>query len=150
MNLNIKAKSSSERECLPITKRLIELGWEVIAWNQSCAASSSTRQNLKPLPIFELSVTEKQSALRQRSLTIESLSLDYCQLNRLTYTVDDVITDGPSLASNYEINKQFDIVAAIPGNTKALTYLCKEADIDIISIDISRKLSFPINKKLVS
>jgi hypothetical protein len=149
MNLNIKVKTSSERECLPITKRLIELGWEVVAWNQLCAASSSARHNLKPLPVFELPATEKLSALKQRSLCFESSSLEYRQLNRLTYMIDDVLTDGPSMASNYDINKQFDIIAAAPGNTKAFTYLCKEADIDIISIDLSRK-TFPLNKKLVS
>ena len=71
------------------------------------------------------------------------------QLNRLSLTVD-AISEAQTITSGNEYCKKFDILSVCPGNAKVFAYLCKTAEIDIISIDFSHKISFPLKKKLVS
>ena len=80
--------------------------------------------------------------------TNNNLSFNMKQLNRITITIDD-ISDAQSLTSGNEFLKKFDLVAICPGNAKIFSYLCKTAEIDLISIDFSHKVPFPMKKKLV-
>lgn len=69
------------------------------------------------------------------------------QFTRLTINIEE-INDAHGLSNN-EIIKKFDLIAVSTTNSKVFTYLCKTADIDIISIDFTQKLHFSMNKKLV-
>ncbi len=62
----------------------------------------------------------------------------------------DELVDCQSLTAGNEYLKTFDIVAVCPGNSKVFSYLCKTAEIDMISIDFTHKVPFTLNKKLVS
>ena len=44
----------------------------------------------------------------------------------------DELNDAQALYVNNEVLKQFDIIAATPGNQKVFAYLCEKADIGII------------------
>jgi RNase P/RNase MRP subunit p30 len=70
------------------------------------------------------------------------------QLSRLTVSVEDV-TEAQQLTTNNDTLKQFDIIAATPSNMKVFAHLCKQADVDIIALDLTHRQSFSINKKLV-
>jgi len=147
MDLNLKVRANNEKESLQISRRLIELGWETSAWNQSCLASSIHR-GLKLIDPVDIPLHETNLALKQRALVEKSANLNYKQLNRMSIVLDDV-ADAQSITAMQDQLKQFDLLAAVPGNGKAFTYICKEADIDIISIDFTRRVSFSLNKKMV-
>jgi ribonuclease P/MRP protein subunit RPP1 len=70
------------------------------------------------------------------------------QLNRLSVTLDD-LADAQSLTIGNEVVQMFDVIAATPGNAKVFAYLCKTADIDIITLDLGRRIPFQLNKKLI-
>jgi ribonuclease P/MRP protein subunit RPP1 len=57
--------------------------------------------------------------------------------------------DAQSLTIGNETLKNFDIIAVCPGNIKVFAYLCKTAEIDIISLDFTHRLPFGLNKKLI-
>jgi RNase P/RNase MRP subunit p30 len=69
-------------------------------------------------------------------------------LSRLHITIDDV-NDTQSLTAQNETLQRFDIISVCPGNAQVFTSLCRSADIDIISLDFTHKVSFPLNKKII-
>jgi RNase P/RNase MRP subunit p30 len=149
MDLNVRIKSSTEvHERTSIVKRLAELGWNAIAWNQVVLASSPQRQHIKPKDAVSLSTVEVREVLKYRSLISTDSFAFVSQYNRITLIVDDVI-DAQNITANNEHLKGFDIVAVIPGNAKVLAYLCKTADVDLICFDFTRRIPFQINKKMV-
>lgn len=78
-----------------------------------------------------------------------STSTTLRQYSRITVSVDEV-ADAQSLSSSNDGLSKFDIIAAVPANSKVLNYLCRQSDIDIISLDFTHRLQFPLNKKMVS
>ena len=70
------------------------------------------------------------------------------QLSRITLTIDE-LNDAHILTTTNETLLKFDIVAVSPGTIEVFTYLCKTAEIDIITLDFTHKLPFQINKKLI-
>lgn len=70
------------------------------------------------------------------------------QFSRITISVDDV-AEAQVLSSSQDMLTKFDIIAACPSNSKVLNYLCKQGDVDIISLDFTHRLQFPLNKKTV-
>lgn len=77
-----------------------------------------------------------------------SVAFNLKQLNRITITIDDIV-DAQVLTSGNDFLKKFDLLAVCPGNSKIFSYLCKTAEIDLISIDFTHKIPFPMKKKLV-
>lgn len=129
-------------------KRLFELGWDCVAWNN--LANGRVSANIsKPVEGIALEPIQRRAASALRSLVTSSTATsDIRQLNRITVTVDDVI-DAQSLTVGNAILNSFDIVAARPGNMKVMAYLCKTAEIDIITLDLTHRLPFAANKKLL-
>ena len=175
-DFNLRAKPSKDKEAKAIVRRLYELGWDCMAWNTE-ASGRINAQNSRPfvgvevdqLPqsrsirILNLASVELPSSKRNRignpnrihvhdeivqTKSSDCLTTPLRQLSRLTVTVDD-LADANLLTVNNPILKPFDIVAARPGNSKVFTYLCKSADIDIISLDFTHRLPFPLNKKVI-
>jgi ribonuclease P/MRP protein subunit RPP1 len=70
------------------------------------------------------------------------------QFSRITISVEEV-AEAQILSSSNETLSRFDIIAACPANSKVLGYLCRQGDIDIISLDFTHRLQFPLNKKMV-
>jgi ribonuclease P/MRP protein subunit RPP1 len=70
------------------------------------------------------------------------------QFSRLTINIEE-LSDAQGLSSNDSL-KRFDILAVSTTNLKVFVYLCKTADIDIISLDFTQRIHFSMNKKLVS
>jgi ribonuclease P/MRP protein subunit RPP1 len=167
-DLNLRSRSTREKDRQQLLKRMWELGWDCIAWNTN--TSGRLNPNLiKPVKIVSLDIMQKRDALYLRSLVSSASSNkiinnkpstsniagfkignddEIRQFNRLTIAIDDVI-DVQYLTAGNETLKQFDIIAVCPGNMKVFAYLCKTAEIDIISLDFTHKIPFSFNKKLL-
>jgi len=160
-DLGVRAKRDRDREGL--TRRALELGWDCVAWTTALAGklSAAAAQQTRPWgSSVELDLLQRREVLLRRSLVKPQLDLvsastvdggggvQLRQLSRLSVMVDDV-ADAQLLTVGNDVVKEFDIIAATPGNAKIFAHLCKTADIDIISLDMTRKLPFQLNKKLV-
>ena len=166
MYYDLNVRGRQQRDRVALLKRGLELGWDCVAWNTVLAGklSSATAQQTKPLPIVELDLMQRRELLVHCALVRPMLDLAAAaaavpggvaqpllqmrQLSRLSIILDDV-ADAQALTIGNEVVKQFDIIAATPGNAKVFAHLCKTADIDVISLDLTRRLPFPLNKKLI-
>ncbi len=130
-----------------MVKTISKLGWSTIAWNTTTFGKLTS--NVKPASTMTLEPGDAKECSRYRNLVCNlDNGPDVIQLNRLTVTIDEVL-DAQALTAGNETLKCYDIVAASPGNAAVFAHLCKSAQIDIISIDFSRRLPFPIIKKQV-
>jgi hypothetical protein len=174
MDLNIRLKPNTQEKELALTvKRMAELGWSAMAWNQTVMGKAGQKYQIKPRNEVLLTLPDIKSIMAYRCLVrtdvpsssgertgedMDAIDLGLnggkksfqhlIQYNRVTVTVDDVI-DANTLTSTNEALRAFDIVAATPGDAKVFAYLCKVADIDVISLDFTRRIPFPFNKKMV-
>ena len=146
-DLLVRSKSTKEKESKLLTKRLYELGWDCIAWNTAINGKATGNQ-IKPVAIVPLDVAQLRDAAWLRSLATSSVATGLRQINRLTVTVDDVV-DAQSLHISNPVLGLFDLVAARPGNAKVFAHLCKQSDIDVITLDFTHRLPFALNKKLL-
>jgi hypothetical protein len=71
------------------------------------------------------------------------------QYSRVTVTVDDAAQALALVGSTPQLS-QYDILAASPTSQPAFLQLCKQAEIDIISLDVSHKLAFQVDLKNVN
>jgi RNase P/RNase MRP subunit p30 len=117
---------------------MMQLGWSVVAWNSSVFGKLSPATTKPHVPV----VLDSTRAADATQSTIELR-----QYTRVTVSVDELV-EAQALHVNNETLRQFDIVAAAPGNQRVLAYLCQQADIDIISIDFAHH-SFSLNKKML-
>ena len=153
-DLNIKVKGHKDHEKrIQILKRCTELGYSCIAWTTSILGriGAGTTTQLQPCKAFCLEPIHERDAMQLRRLVIdegETYGNPVRQCSRLSVTIDDVM-DAQSLTMGNEILNRFDIISGNPGNGKVFDFLCKTAEIDIISIDFTHKLQFSINKKSV-
>lgn len=88
----------------------------------------------------------RQLEFRRRVVTSSPAQLR--QYSRLTISVEE-IAEAQILSSPNDALSRFDIIAACPANSKVLGHLCRQGDIDIISLDFTHRLQFPLNKKMV-
>ena len=102
---------------------------------------------LKPILLDPLQLREAQK-LRALVDTCGPTLSCIRQYSRLTIAIDD-LSDAQILAAGSELLKPYDIIAATPGNIKVFSYLCKQADVDIIALDFTHRIPFAINKKSV-
>lgn len=122
------------------------MGYSTVVWN---VAAFGKLQQCKPLPEVVLTKLQLDAIRQRRGLAVPlEEKIELRQLSRLTVSVDDV-TEAQQLTINNDVVKKFDIIAAVPSNGRAFAHLCKQCDIDIISLDLSHKQSFPISKKLL-
>lgn len=139
----------SEKENYAIFKRCVEFGWEGLVWTQSILAKSGRSANIQPKKPLQLTVSDMAAVAPLRALAVDpEAPFSFSQYNRVNVIVDDV-GDAQILSEGSEQFKKFDILSATPGNSQAFAYLCKSADVDIITIDYSHKVSFSITKKMV-
>lgn len=146
--LNVKARSIKDKEGAAVLRRLWELGFDKVAWNHTIFGKP-TQANLSNLPKISQSLpqSDANASLPFRALSgCNSNTIE--QFQRLTIIVDDM-AEAQSLHSSNDALKSFDILAATPSNAKVFGYLCRDSDIDIISIDFTRHLPFSITKKTV-
>lgn len=146
-DLNLKWKPSRSKENADMVKSLSKLGWSTVAWNTTTFGKLSA--SVKPVNSVSLEPLDVKECLKYRNLVCGSGSIaDLVQLNRLTVILDEVV-DAQALTTGNDVLKAFDIVAASPGNAAVFAHLCKSAQVDIITLDFSRRLPFPIIKKQV-
>ena len=147
-DLNLKWKPSRSKENTDVVKTMSKLGWNTIAWNTTTFGKLNAL--IKPSTAINLEPADVKECSKLRNLVADtSTGSDLVQLNRLTVTLDEVV-EAQGLTVGNEMLKSFDIIAASPGNAAVFAHLCKTAQVDIITLDFSRRLSFPIIKKQVS
>ena len=152
------SSNSSNKEQQALLKRMIELGWDCVAWNTKAMGISKAKKT-KPQQPVRLDYHVLKEALQYRLLTTSSSSISndnnmnidmnliIKQMTRITITIDDII-EAQNLTSGNETFKDFDIVAVCPGNIDVFTYLCKHAEVDIICLDYNKKTFSPDKKTL--
>lgn len=157
---------SREKDRQMVLQRCYELGWDCIAWNVSTRGkvNSSSIAHLKPVADVYLDVVQlREATMKRRLVTPEgkfrgekssSTSSSKAnlkalrQMSRLTIYVDEVV-DAQTLTLSNESLRKFDLIAACPGNGKVFSFLCSTAEVDIITLEFSHNLSFPLHKKLL-
>ena len=148
MDLGLKYVPSSSGSQSSIMKRAYELGWECVAWNTIVTGRSGLSHSSSPPALKDLSSVETAQLQVNRKLgsAIDTDAQTHIrQLSRITMVVDDV-ADAQLLSTGNDILSSYDIVAASPGNGSVSAYLCKSADVDIISINFGVKIRFALNK----
>ena len=150
-DFNVKYRGLNTKGKHSMVKRMYELGYSCIAWNVHIIGKiNSVANQTKPIPEVNLTPIDIKESLGTRLLVAPTKTTNQLkQLNRLTVTIDE-LADAQSLTTGNEYLRKFDIIAASPGNAKVFEYLCKTAEIDLISIDFTRRIPFSINKKLVT
>lgn len=146
-DLNVKFKATQQKENVDMIKRLTSLGWGTIAWNTTTFGKIGTNTQ-KQMNNIQLEPLETKECLKSRQLVCEDKLSQIRQLNRITVTVDEMV-DAQTLTAGNEQLKLFDIVAACPGNAAIFAYLCKTAQVDVICVDFTRRVPFPLIKKQV-
>ena len=153
-DLNVRLPLSDVGERVELVKRLISFGWRICAWNTYAFGKFGGKASqLKIRPPVSLNPQLIRDCEAYRGLLSgadqgPASSSRMQQLNRITITVDE-ISDAQALSSANEYLKPYDIVAACPGNAAVFAYLCKTAQIDIIALDFTRRVPFPLIKKQV-
>lgn len=122
------------------------VGIETIAWNT--IALGKVNSNHRPCQSIELTQQQKTEALEYQAICRDRIIDMVKQISRLTVVVDEM-SDAQRLNLSNEFIRNFDIVAAKPGNAQVFEYLCKTAEIDLIAIDFSTRVPFPVNKSLL-
>lgn len=177
VDLSVNAKFNGQRDQVNFMNRVIELGYGAIAWNRTVTGNLNGN---KLVPVTPIAINPKMinnNTNRVLSGVNTGIQCNSCQLHvpepivspltsnnivqptsstaeikqyvRLTYIVDE-ISEAQCLTSSNACLQQYDIVAAVPGNNKVLSYLCKTADIDIISFNFTQRLPMSLDKKMVS
>ena len=162
-DLRVDTPPSWEKERFRMLCKGVELGWDCVAWNVNThgKVTASSGGALKPVQDLALDVAQMRYALKQRALVVgekpglkskgaqqtsSASAKAIRQISCLTVALDEVI-DAQTLTLGNEVLRKFDIIAATPGNAKVFAFLCNTAEIDLIALDFTHKLSFSLNKK---
>lgn len=152
-DLNIRARSVRDKDRQLLLTRAFDLGFSTITWsiNHFGQLSQSSHVDIKSLAALNVDFIQRPNGGQLRSFAYfhkSSIDANMKQLSRITITVDDT-THAQVITSGNEILRNFDIVAVCPGTSQVLSFLCKNADVDIITLDFTHKLNFQLNKKLL-
>lgn len=143
----MKWKATKPRENSDVVKQLLKLGWSSAAWTTP-VFGKLTGKATKQSSSVSVDASDLKECMKSRGL-LQPPANEVTQLSRITITVDDVV-DCQVITTGNETLRAYDIVAACPGNAAVFAYLCRTAQVDIISIDFSRHVPFPLIKKQVS
>lgn len=107
---------------------------------------------MKPSKVYRLDQNTLDSVKQNRSLSgtipLQTVSA-FKQYTRVTISVDDM-SDAQTLTTGNSMLLKYDIVAAVPKTLSAFIHLCKQSEIDIISLDFTHRIPFQIDQKHVS
>eukprot|EP01119_Soliformovum_irregulare_P010480 TRINITY_DN2584_c0_g1_i2.p1 TRINITY_DN2584_c0_g1~~TRINITY_DN2584_c0_g1_i2.p1 ORF type:complete len:350 (+),score=78.41 TRINITY_DN2584_c0_g1_i2:120-1052(+) len=102
--------------------------------------------HIKPLPVSPISIPNK--GLSFKTDGPES----YKQYQRLTISLNEPAELQKMMTTIGPIAKQFDIIAVQPNTEELFKACCKDVDLDIITIDLSKILPFrikPVQQRLI-
>ena len=102
----------------------------------------------KPFAVTKRLLADMASSRRLVGVQALQSPVDFKQYSRVTLIVDDA-TDAQTLTTGNAALMRFDVVAASPRSLSAFLHLCKQADVDIISLDFSHRMPFHIDQKHV-
>lgn len=133
-NLIVENSDDSTDKILKTIKRSFELGYECVALNTVVSASNLSSKNIN-IPNPKIINFDGKFG---RKFQI---------LNRLTAIVEDPIQAHNMLKS--PVSKKYDILAVEPKGEKNLQHVAAQCDVDIICLDLSEDLGFPLKKSHV-
>ncbi|XP_057747885.1 protein GAMETOPHYTE DEFECTIVE 1-like [Arachis stenosperma] len=145
--------TSIEANRTKIAVKAMELGYTGIAYNRTVdgVLSDKLRCSIKPLSIFSLLnilPSLPLSAKLHRDLLRIPLSTPFHQYTRITVCVDNPFQINAAYCDN-PILKTYDLVAIKPSNQITFDMACQRSEVDIITIDFSKKLPFKIKQNMV-
>jgi hypothetical protein len=121
--------------------------WEIKSSGETCLNQHIILCQIKPLPPIDITLADYNNSDQFRSLVTSRASLR--QFSRITLNIDDVNDIQAGSLLTQDVLNKFDLLAVQTTNMKVFAYLCKQGEIDIISIDFTQRLQFSMNKKLV-
>lgn len=89
----------------------------------------------------QISGTSEQKYITAKNGDIRDNANDIIQLTRLNVIIDDVNV-AQNCFSAVNIINTYDLVAALPTSERALGFACSSLDVDIISLDLSKRQTF--------
>jgi len=101
-----------------------------------------------PLSIITSTQQQQPSSSSSSSSSSPAHTIPIKKYKRLTVVLNEVSQIGP-LNSNQIITDNFDIVAVQPTDEKTFNAACATANVDIISLDVSTRLSFGLRPAIV-
>ena len=122
------------------------VGVSVMAWNT--IVIGKVNNSHKPMHKITLSQQQLNSAMEIQALAVDHIIDSVKQLTRITLVIDDIVDAQRLIVSNDHL-RQFDIICVKPGNAQVFEHLCKNAVIDMIQIEFSTRVHFPITKTLL-
>ncbi|MED6158344.1 hypothetical protein PIB30_031974 [Stylosanthes scabra] len=147
------ASTSIEANRTKIAVKAMELGYTGIAYNRTIdgVLSEKHRCTIKPLSISSLLnilPSLSLSAKLHRDLLRIPLSTPFRQYTRVTVCVDNPFQTNAVYCDN-PILMTYDLLAIKPSNQVTFDMACQKSDVDIITIDFSKKLPFKIKSNMV-
>jgi len=136
-DLNVPVASKSLSGTIEM---LIRLGYDCIALNQ---------YNKGKVPPDLANASQAVSLSANATAMLQAKGRRFQQLSRLTVLLDDQ-KDAYHLNGNSPTVKQFDIVAVAPSTDKLFAQCCEKLEVDIISLDLSKRLPFFFKPKQVN
>uniref|UniRef100_K3X2D8 Uncharacterized protein n=1 Tax=Globisporangium ultimum (strain ATCC 200006 / CBS 805.95 / DAOM BR144) TaxID=431595 RepID=K3X2D8_GLOUD len=141
---------------------LQRLGYATVAVNAEYASNDKLKMasDLPPLQLTAADTKAGGKAIKKSKLYTPNvanalqLSSDAAstkntvrQLKRITLKVEDM--NGALALNTSTVIKSYDIVAAEATSAKVFQFLCEQADVDIITFDVTNRLSFQIKRPWV-
>ncbi|CAH9130299.1 unnamed protein product [Cuscuta epithymum] len=150
---HISDKKSAKAMRLKLIIKAMELGYTGVAYNRTIKGvmSESDRCSIPLFPlssILKLSPSISSAAKLHRGLLNVPISSPFRQYTRLTVTVDSPV-QASVLNSGNPITKSYNVVAVLPLNQNAFDQACQISEVDIITIDFSRKMLFRLKQPMV-
>ncbi|CAH9094415.1 unnamed protein product [Cuscuta europaea] len=150
---HIADKKSAKAMRLKLIIKAMELGYTGVAYNRTIKGvmSETDRCSIPLFPlssILKLSPSISSAAKLHRGLLNVPVSSPFRQYTRLTVTVDSP-AQASVLNSGNPITKSYNVVAVMPLNQNAFDQACQISEVDIITIDFSRKTLFRLKQPMV-
>ncbi|DAZ98102.1 TPA: hypothetical protein N0F65_005264 [Lagenidium giganteum] len=136
---------------------LQRLGYRCVAINALFASDQKPKpaRDLRDLPVTANEKTGKGSSKKAKMYTaMQPAALQIAsggaatepvkRLRRVTLKIDDMGV-AQSLGSNAAL-KDYDLIAVEAGTAKVFQFLCEQADIDIITFDVTNRLPFTLKR----
>ncbi|KAG0621244.1 hypothetical protein M758_3G004100 [Ceratodon purpureus] len=142
--------ASTRRE---LVATALQLGYTSVAADRvhTGAMADSDRSTSKPLEVSSVlsaaSGIAESVRFHQKLLGVPA-EQPFRQYSRITVVVDDPV-QASALNSGNQVLRSYDIVAVRPTNQRAFEQACKNSEVDLISLDMFRRVPFRMKAPMV-
>lgn len=142
-----KARNAKDTRVKLVVKAM-ELGYSGIAFNRSISGviSDSDRCTITPLPLSSLlgaSPALAETVRFHRDVLGVPVGESFKQYTRLTIVVESMV-QAAAIKPSHPVLRGYDLVAVQPMDQQTFEHACKNLEVDLITIDFSKRLPFRI------